>query len=751
MYKTGDLVRAMPDKSGNLLFLGRNDMQVKIRGFRIELKEIEAELNKLDGVECCVVIDVRQGKSGKALAAYIVGTISPQEARDQLSVTLPPYMIPSSFTYIDMIPLNVNGKLDRKALPTPQQSAGDKERQIVEPRTPEEQRMKDLWADILGIEEISVTDNFFALGGNSIQVFQLVSLSDMPVTLKDLHTNNTLADLVAAITENQTEAPKAISRRADDQSPAPLSSAQKRLIVMDQLGVESSSSYHFPWIAKVESSADMKQLEASLAAMINRHHILRTVYRNTSEGVPMQEVVDGDSFGIVRKTLGASDDIATVLDQDTKLPFALDEEIPVRCSVYESGETRILLLCFHHICFDGWSLDIFLREWGSLYNGGSLQSLPLQYADYASYEQQSISDITDGLNFWKKYLVGSVPVDIPMNSSSPNATESLQNGSEFNFVLSTELSKKLRSLACEMKTTMYTLGLSAYYVLLACASGQRDLILSSPVADRPTADTQEMIGLFVNLMAVRAVFNPSWSFQQFVEYVAEQVVAPAMSNRYVPFDQVVQKCLVYERSYGEIPQHYQLEFALQGYDGYKSASNCNLPVTPPPKDWLTYCPAQVHLQMVLNNEGDNIVGNVVYDTSKFSPEYIERYAARYQLILEQVAESSYSLPINKSMNILMDDERKIVDTLDMEGARDRLCEAFKDSALIPYSFAHIQAASSNAQDPAIAALTSTIGNSTHVKPTTKTEEQLCSIWSDVLDVKDVGIESNFFHLGGDSM
>lgn len=376
---------------------------MKIRGFRIELGEIEAQINAMEGVKQAVVIDIKVGSSSKALAAYVIGSISVQSIREKLEDSLPEYMIPSSFTFIEKVPLNINGKLDRKQLPEPELSV--EKRDIVPPRNSEEQSMKDLWSAVLGIDEISIFDNFHALGGNSIQVAQLIALTNGKVTFKAIHEQRTLADLVDA-TSKASE--KLIEQRpgAESLSPAPLSSGQKRLYVMDHLGSDASLAYHFPWIAELTDDSDVEKLKKSLRKVVERNHILRTVYREDDNGTPMQCILSADLLEIIEKKLGSDDNLAAVIDHDTKVPFDLSSDLPTRATIYEQGGTRILLVVLHHIAFDGWSLDVFLQEWSSFYVGEPLSPLQLQYADYAVWEQEHLKDLTKDLKFWKTNLAG---------------------------------------------------------------------------------------------------------------------------------------------------------------------------------------------------------------------------------------------------------------------------------------------------------------------------------------------------------
>lgn len=652
IYRTGDKVRFL--ENGDLQFFGRMDRQVKIRGFRIELGEIEAQINSLDGVKQAVVIDVKVGSKSKALAAYIVGTASVQSIRGRLESTVPDYMVPSSFTFIEKVPLNINGKLDRKQLPQPDLDI--EEREIVPPRNEDEQAMKDIWTSILGIEEISIFDNFHALGGTSIQVAQLVALTNGRVTFKSIHSQRTLADLVNATSE-ATE--KIIEPRpgAENLSPAPLSSGQKRLFVMDSLDSATSLAYHFPWIAQLTDDADIDKLKQSLFRVVKRNHVLRTVYRENENGTPMQVILGPELLDISEVTLDSDEELKERIDEDTRVPFDLRNDLPTRAIIYEQDGIKTVLVLLHHIAFDGWSLDVFLKEWSELYAGEHLEPVRLQYADYAVWEQDHLKDISQDLKFWKENLVGIKPVQL-LKEKEETAVATPEGG-QVVFKLNKKLSDQLRALARQTEKTMYTITLTAFFALLARSSGQDDIVLASPVADRPSSDTQHMIGFFVNMIALRAKVDPSMSLNDLLQIVGDTIVPNAMSHSHVPFDKVVQHALKGDRPYGSTPPHFQIQFSVQGFEGYQSSGS--LPLTKPPDDLLGFSPSKVELMMMLNDEGSEVIGDVVFAPNVYSQKYVEHLVQRYELFLEALVSSSAE-PIMNANIISPEEQRLLVDS-----------------------------------------------------------------------------------------
>ena len=698
MYKTGDKGRWCIN-GYDIEHMGRTDFQVKIRGFRIELSEIESHLKAMDCVEQAVVIDTKDKNTGDLfLAAYIVvaanATFSQTDAIQYLSNQVPKYMIPSTFNIIDVVPLTFNGKLDRRALPTPTRSSssgeegggGDKQQSLsyVAPRNDDEQQMCLLWERVLGItsdddgdddtknnRRVGINDNFFQLGGHSLQAAQLVALSNGRITVKQLHTCSTLAELVATTSEHDESAlTHSITPRigAAQLSPAPLSAAQKRLFVVDRMGEIESSMYHIPYFVELDTAtADLTKIRECLKELVNRHHILRTVYRiassspsspieaedgedlvdnNIDDGTPMQYILRSAQFEPSFKQLDGDVNIEQVIKEDVAVPFMLDMDIPTRAIFYQQGTRKFLLLVFHHICFDGYSLDLFLDDFKNLYNGTyntivtTQSSLALQYADFAAWEHAFLESDKVGIDFWTKNLAGTEPVDLPSDvvpRKGGGLSGGEQEGAEIFFELDEEVSHSLRDTAKALKTTMYTVTLAAYYTLLAKNSGQTDFVIGSPVSQRPSKETQNMIGFFVNFMALRTKYDKEWTIHDFILNVRDAVVNEAMEHSNVPFDVVVNKCMESsDRSHdGSLPPEFQVQFTL---DAFASESRLNgLPLKVADDVSLEYCPAPVDLLMTVDDSGDKIRCSLLHRHTKYSSSYAKSLTKQYTSILKDFA------------------------------------------------------------------------------------------------------------------
>ena len=471
LYKSGDLVRWSTD--GNLIYLGRNDAQVKIRGHRIELGEVESALRALAEVSQAVVIDRVRGDQSY-LAAYVVTSEQTGEGhafdgaalRQSLSERLPSYMVPASVQEIAAIPLTINGKLDRRALPEPD---WDDAEAYVAPRTALEAQLCSLWGAVLGRERVGIEDNFFQTGGDSITAVKLGATIQrelgLSFPLTQLFQTPSIAGLASWLSSHGAAA-QVIP--ALDQSRYPLSFAQERLWFLEQYE-QGTSAYHIPLVTGLSADMDVDLLERALQQMVARHAVLRTVYRVDESGDAYQEVLER-AFVLSRETVLAVD-LEDRITQVVTTPFDLSAEMALRGHLYETGQgseqARVLVLVWHHIAFDGWSTDLFQSElsriYGALVAGETpdLPDLPIQYGDYAQWQRGYLQgDVKASLlSYWEDMLSGYETLALPVDHARPARID--YSGATQSFSLDADLSAALRQQARAQGTTLNT-------VLLMC-------------------------------------------------------------------------------------------------------------------------------------------------------------------------------------------------------------------------------------------------------------------------------------------
>ncbi|WP_127573070.1 non-ribosomal peptide synthetase, partial [Paenibacillus xylaniclasticus] len=541
MYRTGDLGRWLPD--GNIEYLGRMDAQVKIRGYRIELGEIESALLKLEPVKEAAVVAVEEANGDKALSAYIVcdGELSVAELRSGLSRTLPSHMIPPHYVQLDQMPLTTSGKLDRKALP--KLKAGALRGPVyIAPRTETEARLAEIWLEVLGIEQVGVTDDFFALGGHSLKAMQLVSLIHRvfgaEVPLRSLFKRPTIEELADVLEQYMSSESYISIPRVEKQDDYPVSSAQKRLYILDQMG-NQGTAYNMPGVFLLEGKVEPERLEAALRSLVQRHEILRTSF-HWVDGAPVQKVSEEVNWSLERID-GRGMELEEIVKTFIR-PFDLSLGYLMRTALVQLEEDRyVLLFDMHHIISDGVSLGILVQEFGKLYQGNELPELTIQYKDYACWQQEQAK--TERLKEQESYWMNQFEEVPPMLGLPVDyARKPVQSyaGSQIAVQTGSVLLKRLNTLARETGTTLFMVLLAAYKVMLSKYSGQEDVVVGTPVAGRTHAEMQGMLGLFVNTLAIRSRPEGGLTFRAYLEQVKEQALA-GYTNQEYPFEELVEK------------------------------------------------------------------------------------------------------------------------------------------------------------------------------------------------------------------
>jgi amino acid adenylation domain-containing protein len=660
LYMTGDRVRYLPD--GQIEFLGRLDEQVKVRGYRIELGEIEAALIEHDEVRETIVIAREDAPGEKRLVAYVVpraeeannplrGTLMRQlipSLRRALEERLPDYMIPSSFVLLDALPLTRNGKIDRRALPAPDDarpSAGD---DFLEPRTPIEELLTRIWAEVLRVERVGVGDDFFALGGHSLLVTRMVSRVresfgvELPVrTLFEAPTIRELAGHIEAALRDQTGALTppivAVAREGN----LPLSFAQQRLWFLHELE-PTSSFYNVPVAVRLKGHLERHAIERTLHEIVRRHEALRTSFP-TVDGQPVQFISQAFELRlplIDLSTLPEDErerEAQRLATEEARQPFDLATGPLMRATLVRlSAEDHMLLVTMHHIVSDGWSMGVLVHEVAALYKSyaegepSTLEELPVQYADFAVWQRRWLAGevFETHLRYWKQQLGGELPVlNLPTDKPRPEVQSF--HGASRSLQLPLKIVEALNALCKREGVTLFMLLLAAFKVLLHRYTEQSDIAIGSPIANRNRVELEGLIGFFVNTLVMRTVLSGNPTFRELVKRV-RAVALEAYAHQDMPFEQLVEQ-LQPERTMSRNPL-FQVMFQME-----------NTPKEELPLPGLRLSPVEVGRVTtqfdlsfdVMENEA-GLIAVAEYSTDLFNDATIGAMLRRWQILLEGI-------------------------------------------------------------------------------------------------------------------
>ncbi|RPH56883.1 amino acid adenylation domain-containing protein, partial [bacterium] len=579
LYRTGDLVRHLPD--GDVEFLGRIDHQVKLRGFRIELGEIEAVLTRHPSFHECVVLAREDTPGTSFLAAYVTGSPDappqPEELRAFLGARLPEYMVPPAFVVLDALPLNPNGKVDRKALPAPERAGGEAEGRVA-PGDLVEELLAGIWAEVLGIERVGVGSNFFELGGQSLLATQVVSrirgVLGVNLPPRTLFEAPTVTELARAVREARCEEipPAPPVTPVPRESALPLSFAQQRLWLVDQLAPDSPA-YSMPAAVRLHGELPAGVLERVFAEIVRRHETLRTTFASHEDG-PVQAIAPEPRPQLPLVDLsGLPDDerearARRLAREEARRPFDLQRGPLLRLTLVRLGEQdHLLLLTMHHIVSDGWSVGVFIREMTALFAAFSrglpspLPELPVQYADFAVWQRTWLQgEALEGqLAFWKNQLA-EAPRTLELPTDRPRPAVQTFRGATRLTVLPPQLSDRVRELCRREGATPFMVLLAAWAVLLGRHAGQERVPVGTPIAGRNRQEIEGLIGFFVNTLVLPVELSGSPGFTGLVGRV-RQTALDALAHQDLPFERLVEE-LAPERDLSRSPL-FQVLFALQ--------------------------------------------------------------------------------------------------------------------------------------------------------------------------------------------
>ncbi len=649
LYKSGDLARYLPN--GELEYLGRIDQQVKIRGFRIELGEIEALLVQHPAVLESVVVVREDEPSDKRLVAYVIPKVEQSsqagELRRFLKEKLPEYMVPNAFVMLESLPLTLNGKVDRRALRPPDLDSELKDKYVA-PRTPVEEILVQIWAQVLKVEQVGIHDNFFELGGHSLLATQLVSrignIFKVELPLRSLFVAATVAELAQSIQQLQQQNLELTSLpilpRARD-AELPLSFAQNRLWFLDQFE-PNSALYNIPLALCLVGTLNQAALEQSLQEIIHRHEALRTNLI-TVDGKPSQIIQTQTNWTLsiveLKHLSTTEQEIASKLlaQQQAIQPFGLATEALVRATLVVLNNTEhMLLVSMHHVVSDGWSIGVFVQELSALYNAYSqgqpspLAPLPIQYADFAIWQRHWLQGnvLQSQLSYWQQQLA-SAPALLSLPTDRPRPSVQTFTGAYQEFALSVELTNGLTQLSQQQGATLFMTLLAAFDTLLYRYTGVADILVGSPIANRNRSEIEGLIGFFINTLVLRTDLSGNPSFSELLTRVREMAM-DAYSHQDLPFEMLVET-LQPQRDLSHTPL-FQVMFVLQNAP-ISTIELTGLTISLLPTESAT---AKFDLTLAMQNTPTGLVGVWEYNTDLFDAGTIERMTDHFVTLLEGI-------------------------------------------------------------------------------------------------------------------
>ncbi|MFT5757211.1 MAG: amino acid adenylation domain-containing protein [Alteromonadaceae bacterium] len=649
MYRTGDLAKWRED--GAVIYLGRNDFQVKIRGFRIELDEIAAQLSALPNIDESVVI-VREDQPGnKRIVAYIVAgedflnsnTLDPIILREHLSRFLPDYMIPAAYVSLTALPVTPNGKLDKKALPAPEDDAYAQLAYQV-PQGEVEVCLAQIWSELLKVKRVGRLDNFFELGGHSLLAIQLISKLrqrlDIELPLATLFDHPNLIDLAQQVTmaDHHTLVDITI---ADRDMPLALSYAQQRLWFIEQLDKNASAAYHMPIGLRLTGILKANVLVAALDKIVERHEILRTHFVSIA-GKPQQIIEPATGFSLQYQDLSDAsvEECTLAYEQEALAPFDFDTGPLIRGRLLRlNTEEHVLLITMHHIISDGWSMGILTQELVALYAAFSedrpdpLPALTLQYADFSQWQHQYLQGelLEKQKEYWLDNLKGAPElVSLPLDRPRPEIQD--YTGDSIKLVLEIDVSRRLKALSQAHGTTLYTVILAAWAAVISRLSSQDDIVIGTPNANRTRAELESLIGFFINTQAMRVKVPADLTVEQLLAQVKETSLA-ALSHQDIQFEQIVDAVNpIRSQSHSPI---FQLMFTWQNTpEDDEEFGELNVESID-----ANDRSAQFDLSLTLEEHDQQIVGSFGFATAIFDQETIERHWGYLKAMLTAMVNS----------------------------------------------------------------------------------------------------------------
>ncbi|MCB2312203.1 amino acid adenylation domain-containing protein [Clostridium tagluense] len=658
IYKTGDIARRLPD--GNIDFIGRMDHQVKIRGFRIELEEIEAQLLKHSKLKEATVVDKDDENGNKYLCGYFVSeeTISSKELKEFLKKELPLYMIPSYITQLEKMPINCNGKVDRKALPLPILSQSNVE--FIKPRNEMEEKLVNIWCKIFNTKKISIKDNFFELGGHSLIAVNLVSKINKEIKLKisasDIFAMPCIEELAEYLNEmavkpkdffeNSNNSNFKGIEKADETDYYEASAVQKRMYAVNQMDI-GSTNYNMTFAYLIKGQFDKCRFEKALCELINRHEALRTSF-HIIKGDVFQKIDDTVDLKVECTKTNENFDINECDTYKFLKPFDLSKSPLIRATIVEFCDVVMLTIDMHHIISDGVSIGIIIKELSALYNGEKLENTKVQYKDFSNWQNKSYENGLLGTQekYWTDKFRGELPV---VNISSNYKKRSTGNfeGTSLKFGIDKTISSGINKIINSLGVTKFMFYTAAYNVLLYKYSGQEDLIIGTPVAGRTHEDLKNTVGMFVNTLPLRNKLNANMNFRNFLSEVKLNSLK-AFENQDYDLKNIIEKLEINKSSIFDMIFSFQnLAIDALNFENTEIASYEVKNKT-----------SKFDISMILKENNEKVSGVIEYQTSLYNKKTMKNFAKHYQNILREVV-NALDTPIGK-IDILSKNEKDLI-------------------------------------------------------------------------------------------
>ncbi|QDG56180.1 non-ribosomal peptide synthetase [Pseudomonas sp. NIBRBAC000502773] len=675
LYRSGDRARWSAD--GVLEYLGRLDQQVKLRGFRVEPEEIEARLLALDGIAQAVVL-VRDAQLIGYYTAHVA--LDEQDVKAALAAELPEYMVPAQLMRLDAMPLSPSGKLDRRALPAPVWQT----REHIEPETPLQQQIAAIWREVLGLATIGLRDDFFVLGGHSLLATQIISRTrqacDVELPLRTLFEASELgayAEQVGLIQASGQRNQQTAIATVDRSLPVPLSYSQQRMWFLWQMEPDSPA-YNVGGMARLRGVLDVGRFEAALQALVMRHETLRTTFPSV-DGVAYQKVSAQTGLRMDWQDMSALNEgereqrLQRLADHEAHTPFNLETGPLLRACLVKAGEREhYLVLTLHHIVTEGWAMDIFARELSALYEAfiderlSPLAPLPVQYLDYSVWQRQWLEsgERQRQLDYWTAQLGNEHPL-LELPGDRPRPPVQSHRGELYRFDLSDDLAARVRAFNAERGLTLFMTMTATLAVLLYRYSGQTDLRIGAPVANRIRPESEGLIGAFLNTQVLRCQLTGQMSVAELFEQVRHTVIE-GQSHQDLPFDHLVE-ALQPPRSAAYNPL-FQVMCNVQRWEFQQSRQLAGMTVEYLANDARA---TKFDLNLEVTDLDHRLGCCLTYSTDLFDEPRIARMAEHWRNLLEALIANPQQR-LSELPLLSATEQRALQDSLGVEAGEHRL-------------------------------------------------------------------------------
>ncbi len=688
LYATGDLGYMRDD--GNIIYAGRKDDQVKIRGYRIELGEVEQQLSLYEHINMCSIAALQDNLGNTYLAAYITSNISINidKLKHFLHKNLPDFMVPSAFMQLDQLPINANGKVDKRNLPS---ISFERHHEYVAPRDENEEIMANIWSNLLNVSKVGIFDNFFELGGHSLLAIntanEMRQQLDVEVNMRLIFEHPCIHDLSNALIHNVTHLPQIKSYTADKKSTIQASMSQQRLWFLQQLN-PASNAYNMPAALRFRAPVKASHIEFMLQQLINRHPSLRSTLKDNNgvAFIHIEKTEDWELHSLDFSQLNPQDaeikaqqQINQLVNQNFDLSTGpLFDALYIQLQQHE----HILVLCLHHIISDGWSIELLLQELGIIWNDikrqlhqpnhcltvTPLNPISIDYSDFSLWQKQWLQGevLENQLNYWQQQLEGA-PALLNLTTDKTRPAVLSNEGQSFHFSISRKIIAKLETISQDNSATLFMTLMAAYSLLISRYSQQSDVCIGFPISGRNQPELEAVIGLFVNNLVIRSDLSKNPSVNSLIEQVRNTTVN-AFAHQDAPFDLVIDR-LKLERSLSYTPL-LQASFSLEQESIHdKIKKHLGAEVSLEPLDW-NIAKYDINLTCFESKDGD-MQATIEYSSDLYVKETIARLSEHFVRLLEMMANNPQS-PINELQILTPEERNALIEDWQLTAAHNKL-------------------------------------------------------------------------------